>query len=67
MDKNFRRKSIMVVGGHTTKTTDALTCASVVLRVSVQIALTISSLNDLKVLMCDIQNAYITEKCSKKI
>jgi len=36
-------------------------------RDSVRIALTIAALNDLKVLSCDIQNAYLTAKCREKI
>ena len=50
MCENFRRKAIMVAGGHTTETPAALTYASVVSRDSVRIALTIAALNDLKVL-----------------
>ena len=34
---------------------------------SVRIALTIAALNGLKVLGCDIQNAYLTAKCREKI
>ena len=45
----------------------ALTYSSVVSRDSVQISLTIAALNDLKVLACDIQNAYLTVKCREKI
>ena len=45
----------------------ALTYSSVVSRDSVRIALTIAALNDLKVLSCDIQNAYLTAKCCEKI
>ena len=32
-----------------------------------RIALTIAALNDLKVLACDIQNAYLTTKCRKRV
>ena len=67
MGENFRRKAIMVTGGHTTETPAALTYASVVSRDSVRIALTIVALNNLKVFSCDIQNAYLTVKCREKI
>ena len=67
MGENFRRKARLVAGGHTTVTPAALTYSSVVSRDSVRIALTIAALNDLKVLSCDIQNAYLTAKCREKI
>ena len=67
MGENFRRKARMVAGGHTTETPAVLTYSSVVSRDSVRIALTIAALNDLKVLSCDIQNAYLTAKCREKI
>ena len=57
----------MVAGGQKTVTPDALTYVSVVSRDSVRICLTIAALNDLKVLACDIQNAYLTAKCHEKI
>ena len=67
MGENFRRKARMVAGGHTTTTPSSITYSSVVSRDSVRIALTISALNGLKVLGCDIQNAYLTAKCREKI
>ena len=67
MGENFRRKTRMVTGGHTTETPAALTYASLVSRDSVWMALTIAALNNLKVLPCDIQNAYLTAKCREKI
>ena len=67
MGENFRRKARMVAGGHTTEAPATLTYSSVVSRDSVRIALTIAALNDLKVLSCDIQNAYLTAKCQEKI
>ena len=36
-------------------------------RDSVRISLTIASLNDLDVLACDIQNAYLSVQCREKI
>ena len=67
MGENFRRKARMVAGGHMTEAPAILTYSSVVSRDSVRIALTIAALNDLKVLSCDIQNAYLTAKCREKI
>lgn len=67
MGENFRRKARMVAGGHTTEAPATLTYSSVVSRDSVRIALTIAALNDLQVLACDIQNAYLTAKCREKI
>ena len=67
MGENFRRKARMVAGDHKTATPSSLTYSSVVSRDSVRIALTITTLNDLKVLACDIQNAYLTVPCREKI
>ena len=67
MGENFRRKARMVAGGHKTSTPSSLTYSSVVSRDSVRIVLTIAALNDLKVLACDIQNAYLTAPCREKI
>ena len=60
MGERFRPKARMVERSHTTETPDSLTYASVVSRDTVRIALTIAALNELKVLACDIQNAYLT-------
>jgi hypothetical protein len=67
LGENFRRKARMVAGGHKTETPSSVTYASVVSRDSVRIALTIAALNDLKVLACDIQNAYLTAPCREKV
>ena len=57
----------LVAGGHTTDQPSSLTYSSVVSRDSVRILLLIAALNDLNVLACDIQNAYLTAKCREKI
>ena len=67
LGENFRRKARLVGGGHTTETPSSLTYSSVVSRDSVRILLTVAALNDLDVLACDIQNAYLTAKCREKI
>ena len=65
--ENFRRKARLVAGGHTTEAPATLTYSSVVSRDSVQIALTVAALNELEVMACDIQNAYLTADCHEKI
>ena len=67
MGENFRRKARLVAGGHKTDTPSSITYSSVVSRDSVRIALLIAALNDLNVLSCDIQNAYLTAPCREKI
>ena len=65
--ENFRRKARLVAGGHMTDTPNTLTYSSVVSRDSVRIALTIAALNELSVMACDIQNAYLAAECREKI
>ena len=66
MGENFRRKARLVADGHKTATPATITYSSVVSRDSVRIALTIAALNDLKILACDILNAYLTAPCREK-
>ena len=65
--ENFRRKARLVAGGHMTDTPNTLTYSSVVSRDSICIALTIAALNELSVMACDIQNAYLTAECRERI
>ena len=65
--ENFRRKARLVAGGHMTDTPNTLTYSSVISCDSVRIALTIVALNELSVMACDIQNAYLTAECREKI
>ena len=67
MRENFRRKAQFVADGHMTETPTTLTYASVVLRYSVSILLTIAALNGLDILSCDIHNAYLTAEFREKI
>ena len=67
MGENFRRKARMVAGGHKTSTPSSLTYSSVVSRDSVRLAFLIAALNDLEVIACDIQNAYLTAPCREKV
>ena len=63
LGENFRRKARLVGGGHQMVTPASITYLSVVSRDSVRIALTVAALNDLDILTCNIQNAYLTVKC----
>ena len=65
--ENFRRKVRFVAGGHTTETLPSLTYSSVVSRDTVCTAHTIAALNNLQVMSCDTQNAYLTAACHEKI
>ena len=65
--EDFRKKARYITGGHTTFAPPTLTYASVVLRESVRIALTLAALNYLEVKTSYIQNAYLTAPCSEKI
>ena len=65
--ENFRRKARLVAGGHMTDTPSTLTFSFVISHDSVRIALTIAALNELSVMVCDIQNAYLTAECREKI
>ena len=65
--ENFRRKARLVAGGHMTTAPAAVTYASVVLRETVSITLTLAALNDLEVQCGDVLNAYITSPVKEKI
>ena len=67
MGENFRQKARFVAGGNMPETPTTLTYASVVSRDSVCIELTITALNGLDILSCDIHNAYLTAECREKI
>jgi hypothetical protein len=63
----FRRKAWFVAGGHKTETPSTHTYSLVVTRDSVRIALVAAALNDLDILVCNIEGAYLTAKCREKI
>ena len=65
--ETFCHKARLVAGGHMTETPATLMYLSVVSRDSVRIALTLAVLNDLQVMSCDIQNAYLTADCQETI
>jgi hypothetical protein len=56
-----------VAGGHWTKAPATITYASVVSRETVRLALTIAFLNELKVKVGDVLNAYITAPVKVKV
>jgi hypothetical protein len=62
MGKNFRQKARLVAKGNETEAPPTLTYSSVS-RDSVRVALLVAALNDLNILSCDIQNAYLTANC----
>jgi hypothetical protein len=67
MGENFRRKARLVANGNETEAPPTMTYSSVVSRDSVRIVFLIAALNDLKLLSCDIQNAYLTADCCERI
>jgi hypothetical protein len=64
---DFTRKARFVAGGHTTEAPSSLTYSSVVSRDSVRIAFLIAALNDLDIMSCDLENAYLNATCREKI
>jgi hypothetical protein len=56
-----------VAGGHLTQAPATITYASVVSRETLHLALTFASLNDLKVKVGDVLNAYITAPVMEKV
>ena len=63
----FRRKSMLVSGGHVTYVPPTKNFASVVSCETIRIALTIDALNDLQVKVADIMNTYVTDPVQDKI
>jgi hypothetical protein len=68
MGKNLRQKVWLDANGNKTEAPPARsysysTYSSAVLRDSVGIALLVAALNDLKLLSCNIQNAYLSADC----
>ncbi len=64
MDGSFTRKARLVADGHKTKLPTSMTYSSVVSRESIRMALTIASLNSLKIAACDIGNVYLNAPCT---
>ncbi len=67
LGEGFRKKARLVALGNKTQAPATLTYSSVVSRDSVRIALTVAALNELDILVCDIEGAYLTAKCREKV
>jgi hypothetical protein len=65
--EDFRQKARLVAGGHLTEAPATITYASVVSRETMRLTMTIASLNDLKVKVGDVLNAYITAPVKEKV
>ena len=63
---DFTRKARFVAGGHLTDPPKESVYSSVVTRESVRLFFLIAALNDLDVLSCDIQNAYLNAGTKKR-
>ena len=61
------RKARLVAGGHMTNAPNSLTYSSVVSRDSIRVAFLLAALNNLRILACDIGNAYLNAPCREKI
>ena len=62
--EDFKHKARFVAGGHTTKASDTITYASVVLRELLRIAMMMISLNDFEV---KLDNILCSGTCYKRI
>jgi len=60
---DFTRKARFVAGGHVTEAPAAMTYSSVVSRESVRLGFMITALNDLDIMACDLENAYLNAPC----
>jgi hypothetical protein len=64
---DFSRKARFVAGWHTTEAPTSMTYYSVVSRESVRLAFLIAALNDIDIMSCDLENAYLNAECQEKI
>lgn len=64
---DLRRKARYVAGGHLTDPPTSMTYSSVVSRESIRIAFLLAALNDMDILACDIQNAYLNAPTKEKL
>jgi hypothetical protein len=64
---DFTRKARFVAGGHTTEAPTLLTYSSVMSWDSIRIAFLIAALNDIDIMSCDLENAYLNAPCREKI
>ena len=66
MGKNFRVKARFVAYGQKTKTPLSMNYSLVVSSDSVRIVMKIAALNNLAILTCNIQNAYLATDCRER-
>ena len=64
---DFTCEACFVASGHTTEAPSSITYSSVVSRDSIRIAFLIAALNDLDIMSCDLENAYLNAPCREKI
>jgi hypothetical protein len=64
---DFTRKACFVAGSHTTTAPTSMTYSSVMSRDSVRLAFLIAALNDIDIMSCDLENAYLNAPCKEKI
>ena len=60
-------KAQFVAGGHTTEAPSSLTYSSTVSRDSIRLMFLIAALNDIGIMSCDLENAYLNAPCREKI
>ena len=60
LSENFRKKARFIADGHLVETPASITYSTVVSRDSVRLILLVASLNDLDVMGCDVQNAFLS-------
>jgi hypothetical protein len=63
----LQRKARLVANGNETETPKDITFSSVVSRDSVRLFFLLAALNDVEILSCDIQNAYLTAQTKEKL
>jgi hypothetical protein len=64
---DFTRKALFVAGSHTTTAPSSMMYSSIISRDSIQLAFLIASLNDLDIMSCDLETAYLNAPCREKI
>jgi hypothetical protein len=64
---DFTRKAPFVAHGDSITTIPDITYSSVASRDSVRLAFCIAGLNNLKIIACDVSNAYLYAPCREKI
>ena len=65
--EDFRRKAMLVAGGHVKEPPSTITYAIIVSRETVRISMTLAALNELLLKVADIHNTYITSPVTENI